>query len=96
MLSYQHTKLLKKIKKNKVIRNSKPNKDLDYLCENGLIEMIECDKPNDFYAEPYITEKGKAELDEQRRWSFALWFPIAISALFSLPAFIISIMSLLK
>lgn len=96
MLHPQHVRLLKKIKRNKVIRIGEPNKDLDYLYENGYIEMIRYDKPGDFFLQPYLTEKGKARLYEEKRKFVEIWLPVAISTLLSVAALIISIIALLK
>lgn len=92
--SYIHT--LKRIAKNKEIRDSKPNKDLDYLYELGYIEMTVVDKPNDYYAQPYLTEKGKAFLYERKLNRIEVWLPVAISNLIALVALVISIIALLK
>jgi len=91
-----HINTLKRIAKNKEIRDSKPNKDLDYLCELGYIEMTEVDKPNDYYAQPYLTEKGKAFLYERKLKLIEVWVPVAISNLIALVALVISIIALLK
>lgn len=96
MLSRQHIRLLKRIKKGKVIRSAKPNKDLDYLYEHGYIEILECDKPGDYFAQPYLTEKGKARLYEEKRKFIEIWLPVAISNLIAFAALIISIISLSK
>ena len=79
MLSKQHIKILKRIKNNKLIRETKPNKDLDYLYENGYIEIIEYDKLNDYYAQPYLTEKGKAKLYSIRQNNLKFLIPLVIS-----------------
>lgn len=63
MLSNAHIKLLKKIKKGEIIRDERSNKDLDYLCKQGYIELTVYDKPDDYFSKPYLTEKGKARLD---------------------------------
>lgn len=91
-----HIQTLKRIAKNKEIRDSKPNKDLDYLHELGFIEMTVVDKPNDYYAQPYLTEKGKAFLYERKQKLIEIWMPVAISNLIALAALIISIIALLK
>ena len=96
MLSNKHIRALKRINKNKVIRVDKNNKDLDYLFTEGLIEIIVCDKPGDYYAQPYLTEKGKAKLDEHRRQRQEVWIPVAISNILALVAVVISIIALLK
>lgn len=92
--SYIYT--LKRIAKNKVVRDSKPNKDLDYLYELGYIGMTEIDKPNDYYAQPYLTEKGKAFLYERKQKLIEVWVPVAISNLIAIAALVISIIALLK
>ena len=96
MLARSHAKLMKAIQKNKVIRISKPNKDLDYLYDQKYIEITECDKPDDYYAQPYLTEKGKARLEIEYQNKFRFWTPIIISNLFAVGALIVSIVSLLK
>lgn len=96
MLSRQHIQTLKRIDINKEIRSSKPNKDLDYLFENGYIEMTVCDKPDDYYAQPYLTEKGKAVLDERKRRFIEIWIPVVISNLIAFVALVIAIISLTK
>ena len=96
MLHPHHIHLLKKVKRNKEVRSAKPNKDLDYLYENGYIEITVCDKPGDYYAQPYLTEKGKARLYEEKRKFREVWLPVVISSLLSLAALVISIISLLK
>ena len=87
-LSRTHIRLLTQIKKDKVIRVSKPNKDLDYLYELGYIEITQCDKPNDYYAQPYLTEKGMARLDAERRYTLEKWIPIIISLIALVKSFI--------
>ena len=96
MLHPHHIRLLKKVKRNREVRSAKPNKDLDYLYENGYIEITVCDKPGDYYAQPYLTEKGKARLYEEKRKFKEVWLPVVISSLISLAALVISIISLLK
>lgn len=96
MLSYSHIRLLKRIKRNMVVQSTKPNKDLDYLLGNGYIEETICDKPNDYYAQPYLTEKGKARLYEQKRKFIEIWIPVVISNLLAFSALIISIIALMK
>ena len=96
MLGYTHIRILKRIAKNIEIRGSKPNKDLDYLYNLGLIEITEVDKPNDYYAQPYLTEKGRAFLDERKRKLIEVWVPVAISSLLAIAALVISIIALLK
>jgi hypothetical protein len=96
MLHPHHIRLLKRTSKNKEIRSAKPNKDLDYLYDNGYIEMTVCDKPGDYFAQPYLTEKGKARLYEEKRKFIEVWLPVAISSLLSLAALVISIIALMK
>ena len=96
MSKHSHIHTLKRIAKNREIRESKPNKDLDYLYELGYIEMTVCDKPNDFYAQPYLTEKGKAFLYERKLRLIEVWVPVAISSLLAIAALIISIIALSK
>lgn len=96
MLHPHHIHTLKRIKKIKEIRSTKPNKDLDYLYEKGYIEMTVYDKPDDYFAQPYLTEKGKARLYEEKRKFIEVWLPVAISSLLSVAALIISIIALLK
>ena len=96
MLHPQHVRLLKRINKSKVIRTAKPNKDLDYLYENGYIELTVYDKPGDYFAQPLLTEKGKARLYEEKRKFVELWLPVAISNLIAFSALVISVIALLK
>lgn len=92
MLSKQHTRLLKAISKNRIIRVEKKNPDIDYLQELGFIGCTVCDHPNDYFLQPYITEKGKAQLDtiarENRRWR--------IPVILSVVSLIIALTALLK
>ena len=96
MLASRHVKLMLSIRKNKEIRCSKPNKDLDYLFQCGYIEITVCDKPGDFYAQPYLTEKGEAALDEFLLRKREIWIPVLISNILSIIAIVISIIALLK
>ena len=96
MLHPSHIRTLKKIKKNKDVRSSKSHKDLDYLYDKGYVEMIVCDKPGDYFAQPYLSEKGKARLYEEKRKFIEVWLPVAISSLLSVGALVISIIALLK
>ena len=96
MLSPNHIRTLKKIRKRKDIRTSKHNRDLDYLYENGYIEITVYDKPDDYFAQPYLTEKGKARLYEEKRKFIEVWLPVAISNLLSVFAIIISIIALAR
>ena len=72
------------------------NKDLDYLCEKGYVEITVYDKPDDYFAQPHLTEKGKARLYEEKRRAVEVWIPVFISTLLSIAAIIISIISLTK
>ena len=94
MLHLSHIRTLARISKNKEVRSSKPNKDLDYLQKRGYIEVTMCDKPDDFFAQPYLTEKGKARLYEERKKFVEVWLPVAISNLIAVSALIISIIAL--
>lgn len=96
MLHPRHIRLLKKIKKNKVIRNKKPNKDIDYLYESGYIEVTEYDKPEDLFIQPHLTERGLARLYEEKRKFIEVWLPVTISNLIAFVALIISIIALSK
>lgn len=96
MLHPHHIRLLKKIGKNKEVRTAKINKDLDYLYERGYIEITVCDKPGDYYAQPYLTDKGKARLYEEKRRFREVWLPVVFSNLLSLAALVISIIALRK
>ena len=96
MLDFTHIRTLKRIKKNKEIRGTKPNKDLDYLYENGYIEMTVVDKPNDYYAQPYLTEKGKARLYAERKRTLEKWLPIIISLIALIKSFLTEIIWLAK
>lgn len=91
MLSKQHIKLLISIDKHRVIRETAENKDLDYLYEQGYIELQEYHSETEDFAQPYLTEKGKARLDQYRREIARFWIPTAISV----AAFIVSIVALL-
>lgn len=63
-LSRKHIKLLKDISKSKVVRTDRNDiKDIEYLLINELVTVTKCDKPNDFFYQPHISEKGKAVLD---------------------------------
>lgn len=94
MLHPKHFRTLKKIEKNKDIRSSKPNEDLDYFYENGYIGITKCDKPGDYFAQPYLTEKGKARLHEEKRRCLEFWLPVIVSNLIAVAALIISIIAL--
>lgn len=96
MLYPRHIRILKRAKKHKEIRTTKPNKDLDYLYEKGYIEINICDKPGDYFAQPYLTELGKARLYEEKRKLIEVWLPVAISTVISLCALIISVIALMK
>ncbi len=96
MLSGRHIRLLKKIQKNTVIRTTKPNKDLDYLYKRKYIEITECDKPGDYFAQPYLTDKGEAKLYELKKKFIEIWLPVAVSNVLALAALIISIIALTK
>lgn len=96
MLSHSHKKLLKNIQKQKVIRVQTYNKDLDYLFEQGLIEITACNKPDDYFAMPCITEKGKAELYERKQKFLEVWLPVTLSNAIALAALIISLIALWK
>lgn len=88
MLNFNHIRTLKRIKRNKEIRCERPNKDLDYLYENGYIEMTVCDKPGDYFAQPYLTEKGKAKLYDITMQTVHKWVPIAISLIALVKSFL--------
>lgn len=96
MLSKNHIRLLKKISKNKVIRTDKNNKDLDYLLEKEYIKITVADKPGDYFAQPYLTEKGEARLYKERKGLTEFWVPLIISNVIATAALITSIISLLK
>ncbi len=96
MLHPSHIRLLKKIKRNKIVRSHKNHKDIDYLYDKKYIEITVCDKPDDYFAQPYITEKGKARLYEEYRKFVEVWLPVAISTILSIIASVISIIALLK
>ena len=66
MLSKEHRKLLIQIEKGKVIRSCLENKDLDYLYDLKLIEMTIYPEPTDPFVLPYLTEHGKAYLENYR------------------------------
>jgi hypothetical protein len=65
-LNPKQLRLLKKISKKDVVRTDKyQTEDIEHLRSNGLVTVIICDKPDDFYYQPRITEKGKAVLYER-------------------------------
>lgn len=70
MLGKENRKLLAQIEKGKVIRSCLENKDLDYLYELKLIEMTIYPEPTDPFVQPYLTDYGKAYLEEYRRQRF--------------------------
>ena len=96
MLKPAHIRTLKRIKKGKEIRTTKPHEDLDYLYEKGYIKIAIVDKPNDYYAQPYLTELGEARLYEHKRKIIEVWVPVAISNAIAVGALIISIIALTK
>lgn len=56
-------KLLKNISRKTEIRTDKYKlDDVEYLKSLGLIRVCSCDKPDDFYYQAFISEKGKAFL----------------------------------
>lgn len=62
-LTPKQRKLLKKIAKESEIRTDKYKlDDLNYLYELGYIKAFSCDKPDDFFYQAFISEKGKAFL----------------------------------
>lgn len=67
MLSSKHIRTLTKIERGKEIRDTKLNGDLEYLRKIGYIEMTVCDKKDDYFAMPYLTEMGMAKLDIGRK-----------------------------
>lgn len=91
-LSYEHICLLKEISKDKVTRSDPTKiKDIDYLISLGLVEAYTCDKEEEFYLFPVLTEKGKAVLYEKtratRRANIALTLSIISIVLSFLVAF---------
>lgn len=91
MLSRAQRKLLKGISQKKIVRVEKHNADLDYLYSLGYIEMIQVDKPKEYYCEPYIIERGKSALYEEQQNLFDRIFTRTIS----ITALILSLLSLL-
>lgn len=96
MLAPHHIRLLKNIKKRKVVRTVKINKDLDYLFENGYIEMTVYNSTDDYCAHPYLTEKGKAKLHTIRKQTAEKWIPIIISIIALIKSFMPEIILLMK
>lgn len=81
-LSSKHIRLLKKISKTYVTRTNKYNtEDIEYLRSLGLVSVTICDKPNDFYYHPRITEKGKAILYMTKNVAVKANFAIVLSIL---------------
>lgn len=91
MLSKQHFKLLLRIEKDCVVREAVENKDLEYLYSRGYIELVEYHSAPDHFTQAFLTEQGKARLDQYRRETARFWIPTVIS----IAAFIVSIVSLL-
>ena len=67
MLSDNHVKLLKTLRRHNVVREELKNPDLEYLHSIGLITMSRYNDPRDPYIDASLTEKGKAALDEKLR-----------------------------
>lgn len=88
MISNSYRKLLSKIEKGKVIRESLSNKDLDYLYDLGYIEMIVYSNPNDPFVQPYLTDHGKAYLEEYRRQRRRFLYPTVIALIGVIAGFI--------
>lgn len=91
MLSKQHFKLLRRIEKDCVVRDAVENKDLEYLYSRGYVELMEYHSAPDHFTQAFLTEQGKARLDQYRRETARFWIPTAIS----IAAFIVSIVALL-
>lgn len=91
MLNLRHIRILKKIKRNKEVRTIKRHKDLDYLYELGYIEITVVDKPDDYFAQPYITEKGKAKLYEIRTRLIEIWIPAIVANTIAIVSLIIAL-----
>lgn len=96
MLNLNHIQTLKKIKNGKVVCIDKKHKDLDYLYELGYIEITVVDKPGDYFAHPYLTEKGKAKLFEIRMRLFEIWLPVVIANTIAIISLVIAIIALSK
>jgi hypothetical protein len=90
VLSNTQLKLLKSISNRKIIRIDKNNEDLDYLYSLGYIEMTQVDKPGDYYCEPYIIERGRSALYEERQNRFDRIFTRTVSVI----ALLLSLFSL--
>lgn len=90
MLSRTQRKLLKEISQKKIVRVEKHNADLDYLYSLGYIEMTQVDKPGDYYCEPYIIERGRSALYEERQNRFDRIFTRTVSVI----ALLLSLFSL--
>lgn len=67
MLSDNHVKLLKTLRRHNVVREKLNNPDLEYLHSIGLVTMSRYNDPRDPYVDASLTEKGKAALDEKLR-----------------------------
>lgn len=94
MLSKYHTRLLKKIAKKKIVRTEKRHRDLDYLYSQGYIEITTVDKPDDYFAQPYLTEKGKARLKVERDNFISAKIPVAISLIALVKSFMPELLGL--
>lgn len=96
-LSRKQLKLLKTISKSAVIRTDKNDiKDIEYLRLEKLVEVSMVDKKDDFFYQAYITEHGKAYLDNVTQHNIEHWVPVVISNLIALAALILSIIALLQ
>lgn len=87
MISNKHIRLLRKISKGKVVRTRKQNPDLNYLYNQGYIGITSVDKPDDYFAQPYLTEKGKARLYQEREKFVISKVPIIISIIALIKSF---------
>lgn len=91
-ISPAQLRLLKRIGKKPIVRTDKHGiEDIEYLRDNGLVTVTQCDKPGDFFCQPRITEKGKAFLYQtchsNRRANIALFLSIVAILLSLLTAF---------
>ena len=94
-LSPDHLKLLKQIRKGTVVRTDKNDlEDVEYLRAEGLTIACCVDKPNDFFYQPRITEKGKDVLHQHFIHGVESWLPVIISNAIAAVALIISIIAL--
>lgn len=65
-ISKKQLSLLSQIAKKSVVRTDPLDvEDIEYLLDNGLVSVTKYEKPEDYFYQPRITEKGKAFLYEK-------------------------------